>query len=86
MDKLQTYRKAINHIDKELLKLFKKRLDVVKKVGEYKKENNLLVIDKKREKELLTYLEQEAEKLGLRKELVKKIWPIIFKEAYTIEQ
>ncbi len=86
MDALQEYRKEINKIDKELLKLLKNRLDVVIKIGEYKKKNNLPIVDKKREKELIQYLEVEAEKIGLRKTVIKKIWLVLFKEAYTLEQ
>jgi len=50
---LNKYRKKIDKIDKKLIKLFEKRMDVVKSLGEYKKENNLEIIDIEREKEIL---------------------------------
>ncbi|MBO5734389.1 MAG: chorismate mutase [Clostridia bacterium] len=50
---LKKYRKKIDKIDKKLIKLFEKRMDVARCVGEYKKENNLEILDTAREKEIL---------------------------------
>lgn len=47
---LDELRSSINDIDKGLVILFEKRMDTVKKVAEYKIENNLPVLDAKREK------------------------------------
>lgn len=46
---LEEARKEINEIDKEIVKLLEKRFCTVLKVGQYKKENNLPVLDEKRE-------------------------------------
>ncbi|MBQ9625206.1 MAG: chorismate mutase, partial [Clostridia bacterium] len=46
-------RKQIDQIDSELTRLFLQRMDVCRKIGEYKKENGLPVLDAKREKQLL---------------------------------
>ncbi len=51
--KLEIERKKINKIDKKMVKLFNKRLDSVKKIGIYKKENNLNILDLKREEEVI---------------------------------
>lgn len=50
---LDEYRKEIDDIDKELTKLFEKRMDVVLKVARYKQENNLNVLQKGREDDVL---------------------------------
>ena len=50
---LDKYRKKVDKIDKKLIKLFEKRMDVARCVGEYKKENNLEILDTAREKEIL---------------------------------
>lgn len=47
---LNIIREEINKIDKELVLLLEKRFDVVMKVGEYKKQNNLPILDENREK------------------------------------
>lgn len=49
---IKDLRNQIDEIDKELTKLFAKRLKVVEQVGEYKKEHNLPILDGNREKEV----------------------------------
>lgn len=53
MSKLDDARKIINECDKEMIKLFKKRMFAASLVAEYKKENNLPILDKKREEEII---------------------------------
>lgn len=50
---LNEARITINEIDKQMIELFIKRIDAVKKVLIYKKENNLPVFDEKRELEII---------------------------------
>ena len=50
---LEALRKEIDSIDQMMMSLFKKRLEVSKKIGQYKKENGLPVLDIAREKELM---------------------------------
>ena len=50
---ISDYRKEIDEIDSELVKLFERRLDAVTKVGEYKKKNNLPILNEKREVEVI---------------------------------
>lgn len=52
MTELDKLRKEINKVDKELVSLFEKRMKLVKEIGKYKKENNLPVLDMKREEEV----------------------------------
>ena len=53
MENLDVYRAQIDEIDKELTKLIEQRLEVVLKVGQYKKEHNLPVYNKEREDEVI---------------------------------
>ena len=46
-------RKGIDSIDKEMAELFTKRLDLSIKIAEYKKLNNINILDKSREKEVI---------------------------------
>jgi len=50
---LKDLRDEIDQIDKEILRLFVKLMDVVKKVAEFKKQNNLPVLQGGREKEVI---------------------------------
>lgn len=54
---LQKIREDIDVIDRELARLFEKRMDIVLKVAEYKKQNNLPVKDKAREEKILAKCE-----------------------------
>ena len=51
---MEDLRKQLDEIDQEMRKLFEKRLDVVTKIGQYKKTNDLPILDKSREKEIIT--------------------------------
>lgn len=51
--KLKNYREAIDQIDDEIIELIDQRLELVKKIGTYKKENKLTILDGKRENEIL---------------------------------
>lgn len=53
MNKLLRARKEINEIDEEMINLFKRRMSAVKDVVSYKRENNLEVLDRAREKEII---------------------------------
>ena len=51
--KLDVLRKEIETVDKEMLELFIKRMNISYQIGSYKKEHHLPVFDEKREKALL---------------------------------
>lgn len=62
---LEECRKEIDNIDSELVKLFKRRMDIAKSVAEYKKANGKAIRDSERERQLLEKVEKEAgEKYG----------------------
>jgi chorismate mutase / prephenate dehydratase len=53
MDKLEHLRQQINEIDDALVSLFKKRMEVVYRVAEYKLENSTKVLDRSREEQII---------------------------------
>jgi len=50
---LEELRKEIESIDDQMRDLFLKRMDVSKRIGQYKKEHGLPILDLKREEELI---------------------------------
>ena len=46
-------RKRIDQIDRKLVELIEERLEIVKEVALYKKENNMKIFDRKREEEVI---------------------------------
>ena len=62
---LHDYRRELDGIDKELLSLFSRRMEIAAKIGEYKKENKLPVYDPARERQILLNIrEQSPEGMG----------------------
>ncbi len=53
MNELELLRSKIDQIDSRLVTLLKERFLIVKAIGEYKKENNLPILDKRREAQVL---------------------------------
>ena len=53
MTELEQYRQEIDRIDAQIVALFEARMEVTRKVGEYKLKRGLPVLDAGREKEVL---------------------------------
>ena len=53
MTALQRARLTINEIDKQMAQLFERRMEAVKMVAEYKKENGIPIDDFAREEEII---------------------------------
>ncbi len=53
MDDLAKLRKEIDLIDKDLIRLFEKRMNIVLKVAEYKRKNNIPILNKEREQDVI---------------------------------
>lgn len=53
MTELEKARQIINDTDKEMAALFEKRMDAVKKVADYKRENGIRIEDNAREEEII---------------------------------
>jgi len=70
-ESIKELREKINAIDRDLLELISKRVDLAKKIGELKKEKGLPIADYKRELEVLERGKRLAEQLGLDAELME---------------
>ena len=81
-NQLLKWRKEINNIDNKIFKLFKKRFQVSRKIGNYKKKNKLKVIDFKRENQLI---KKAVKKSKLSKNFIKKLYSLIFNESRRIQ-
>ncbi len=76
MSDIKELRNKIDEIDKAIAELFEKRMQLAKEIGEYKKTNNLPILDSKREEEViaknLKYIKDESLK-AYYEELLKEI-------------
>lgn len=80
---LEKYRKEIVKIDEKIFQLLESRFEIVRKVGDFKKENNLPVRNKKREQDLI---EKMSEKYSMDKNFIAKFYRVIFNNSYEIEK
>lgn len=53
MEILENCRNIIDQIDSEIVKLYEKRMDIVKEVIKYKIKNNIPILDSSREEKML---------------------------------
>ena len=74
MKDLSQIRTEIDAIDNELIELFKRRMDCSRAVAEYKKANNIPILNARREEEILNSVEQKGGEYGnYARELFAKI-------------
>ena len=59
MDQLQKYRNEIDNIDKQITELFEKRMDISKEIAICKKEQEIGILNAKREEEVISYLKNK---------------------------
>ena len=53
MDELTKYRNEIDEIDKQITELFERRMDISKKIARCKKEQEIWILNAKREEEVI---------------------------------
>lgn len=85
MDALLTLRDQIDCLDKELLELLAKRLELVKQVGVVKHQHGLPIYAPQREFSMLKARREEAEKMGISPDLIEDILRRIMRESYASE-
>jgi len=83
---LKQYRNELDQVDKEIIKLLTKRFDIVKKIWEYKKKNNIWILQLWRWEEVLKNRKEFAKKLWVNENLIEYIWNLIHEEALKLEK
>lgn len=78
---LEKLREQINHVDDELMQLLGQRMKVAEKIGEYKKNNNITILQTNRWNEILERATQKGEALGLSKEFITKYYDAVHMES-----
>lgn len=81
LNALAVLRAQINHVDDELLQLIGQRMKIADKIGEYKKENNITILQTHRWNEILEAAFQKGEKVGLSKDFITKYFDAIHIES-----
>ncbi len=77
---LNYYRNELDIIDLEMQELFKKRMQIVKKIANYKAQNNLSTYDRTRENTQLENIVQNKDKI------VSSYYPEVFKSILKVSK
>ncbi|CAN5881091.1 bifunctional 3-deoxy-7-phosphoheptulonate synthase/chorismate mutase type II [soil metagenome] len=78
---LSHLREQINQVDDELLLLIGQRMKLADKIGEYKRENNITILQTNRWNEILDRAYQKGEKLGLSNEFIVRYFDAVHMES-----
>ena len=80
---LATLREQINHIDDELMTLIGQRMKVADKIGTYKRDNNITILQTNRWNEILDRAVTKGEILGLSKEFIIRYFDAVHLESIS---
>ncbi len=74
-------RSQINHLDDELMQLLGQRMKVADQIGQYKKDNNITILQTNRWNEILERAYVKGANLGLGKEFITKYFDAVHMES-----
>lgn len=74
-------RNQVDEVDYQLLQLIAKRMTLIEKIGEYKRDNHVTILQLDRWKEILQTRTELGEKLQLYNDFVREMLVVIHKEA-----
>ncbi|MCB0716745.1 MAG: bifunctional 3-deoxy-7-phosphoheptulonate synthase/chorismate mutase type II [Chitinophagaceae bacterium] len=78
---LEKLREQINHLDDELMQLLGQRMKIADKIGEYKKNNDVTILQTNRWNEILERSFAKGEKIGLSKEFITRYFDAVHMES-----
>ncbi len=78
---LEKLRQQINHLDDELMQILSQRMKVAEKIGEYKKNNDVVILQTNRWNEILERAYKKADPLGLSKEFITRYLDAVHMES-----
>jgi chorismate mutase len=78
---LEKLRAQINQVDDEIMLLLGNRMKIAEKIGIYKKENNITILQTNRWNEILERATAKGEKMGLSKDFIVKYFDAVHLES-----
>ncbi len=84
-DKLGDLRNQIDEVDEELLKILIQRFDLIKEIGNYKRDNKVSIFQLKRYYDLLEGRVDIGEDMGLNKKMIQELFELIHKYSVMVQ-
>lgn len=78
---LEKLRQQINHLDDEMMQILSQRMSLAEKIGQYKKENNITILQTSRWNEILERAFKKGDKIGLSNEFITKYFDAVHMES-----
>ncbi|MDA3866874.1 MAG: chorismate mutase [Salinivirgaceae bacterium] len=85
MGELDNFRNQIDSIDAQIIELLAQRMDVTRKIGEYKAKHNIAAFQLNRWKKIIRSRMETGSLLGLSKSFVKKMLQSVHKESIRVQ-
>lgn len=83
---LSEIRAQIDHLDDDMLRILDERMKLAQKIGQFKKENNIAILQPERWNQILEKSAKKAENLGLSDEFVKTLFRAVHQESINHQE
>ena len=74
-------RLEIDKLDNEVLQLFESRMKLAEKIGDFKKQNNVTILQNSRWNEIIERTIEQGAQKGLSAEFVEKVFKAVHQES-----
>ena len=78
---LEKLRQQINQLDDELMQILGQRMKIAELIGQYKKDNNITILQTNRWNEIIERATARGEKIGLSKEFITRYFDAVHMES-----
>ena len=85
MKDLASLREEIDQLDEQLWEIIGQRADVVRQIGEWKRQHGEQVVQPERWQEVLQHCQSVADKHGLSETVIQEVMEAIHNESVRIE-
>ena len=85
INNIEQLRSVIDELDEELINKFASRMAIIEKIGEYKRDNNLTILQLDRWEKILNNRIFLAKKVGLSHDFIRKMLELIHQESILIQ-
>ncbi|MDR1274410.1 MAG: bifunctional 3-deoxy-7-phosphoheptulonate synthase/chorismate mutase type II [Odoribacteraceae bacterium] len=82
---LDAYRQEIDALDDGIMQKLARRMELSRKIGEYKRENNLMVLQLSRWEEILHHRAALGKAMGMDEGFVKKLLELVHEESINLQ-
>jgi chorismate mutase len=84
-DKLEELRLKIDRIDKQLIEVLGKRMNIVHEMGEYKRDHNITILQIERWRDIINSRLKIAGKHGLERDFLLKLLQLVHNESIRVQ-